>query len=512
MLTIFAGIYYWFPKMTGRMYNEKLGQLHFWLTFIGFNVTFFPMHYIGLQGMPRRVADYADRFGDFNLFISIASFGLGASTLIFLYNMIWSWKYGPPAGPNPWHALTLEWQVDSPPPIFNFAPPPPPPAPPPPPPSSIPWHLLYGSEIMLFGSFFTVYFFDRVVNPPHDRGRRTRPSARSRRRRQHADPGHVELHDALGDAVDQARQPAGLQAGLVLTFLLGLTFLLTQVIEYHRIGFNTSDGASRHLLRAHRSARLPRGVGLMILLAIPSVPSGGISVPSITTGSRSVGIYWHFVDVMWIIVLRHRLRAVRGLTPDCVRNANPFQERRMRSGSSADVIDLALIVIGSVDQRLARPRVFIVETACSWWSSSRPRGRRRAAGAAGIRPASRILVVANETVGGRTLLRDAQARGRPAPRGVRRLSGSEHRGQALDNDETGPSGRQERLDKSLTAIRGAGLDATGEIGDDDPLQAIEDALRTFAPDEIIISTHPEGRSNWLERGIVENARERFRSR
>jgi cytochrome c oxidase subunit I len=120
MLTVFAGIYYWFPKMTGRMYDERLGKLHFWLTFIGFNVTFFPMHYIGLQGMPRRVADYADRFADFNLVISIASFGLGASTLIFLYNMIWSWKYGEAAEANPWHALTLEWQVSSPPPIFNF--------------------------------------------------------------------------------------------------------------------------------------------------------------------------------------------------------------------------------------------------------------------------------------------------------------------------------------------------------------------------------------------------------
>ena len=88
VFTIFAGIYYWFPKMTGRMYDERLGQLHFWLTFIGFNLTFFPMHYIGLQGMPRRVADYAHRFADINLFISIASFGLGASTLVFLYNMI----------------------------------------------------------------------------------------------------------------------------------------------------------------------------------------------------------------------------------------------------------------------------------------------------------------------------------------------------------------------------------------------------------------------------------------
>ncbi|HEY6056137.1 MAG TPA: cytochrome c oxidase subunit I [Gaiellaceae bacterium] len=120
MFTIFAGMYYWFPKMTGRMYSEKLGKLHFWLTFVGFNLTFFPMHYLGLQGMPRRVADYAPRFADLNLFISIASFGLGASTLVFLYNVIRSWRYGPPAGDNPWRALTLEWQVSSPPPIFNF--------------------------------------------------------------------------------------------------------------------------------------------------------------------------------------------------------------------------------------------------------------------------------------------------------------------------------------------------------------------------------------------------------
>ena len=116
-----AGSYYWFPEDNqGRMYDERLGKLHFWMTFIGFNLTFFPMHYIGLQGMPRRVADYANRFADFNLFISIASFGLGASTLVFLYNMIRSWRYGPPAGDNPWHSMTLEWQVSSPPPIFNF--------------------------------------------------------------------------------------------------------------------------------------------------------------------------------------------------------------------------------------------------------------------------------------------------------------------------------------------------------------------------------------------------------
>ena len=120
VFTIFAGIYYWFPKMTGRMYDERLGKLHFWLTFVGFNLTFFPMHILGTEGMPRRVADYAPKFADLNMFISIASFGLGASVLVFLYNMITSWKNGPIAPANPWRALTLEWQVSSPPPIFNF--------------------------------------------------------------------------------------------------------------------------------------------------------------------------------------------------------------------------------------------------------------------------------------------------------------------------------------------------------------------------------------------------------
>jgi cytochrome c oxidase subunit 1 len=120
LFTIFAGIYYWFPKMTGRMYNERLGKLHFWLTFVGFNVTFFPMHLIGVRGMPRRVSDYDPQFADWNLLISIASFALGASTIVFLYNAITSWARGPRAVGNPWRALTIEWQVSSPPPIFNF--------------------------------------------------------------------------------------------------------------------------------------------------------------------------------------------------------------------------------------------------------------------------------------------------------------------------------------------------------------------------------------------------------
>jgi cytochrome c oxidase subunit 1 len=102
------------------MYDEKLGKIHFWLTFVFFNATFAPMHLIGLDGMPRRVADYADTYATWNLIISLASFGLGLSTLIFAYNMIASWRGGPRATGNPWRALTLEWQVSSPPPVFNF--------------------------------------------------------------------------------------------------------------------------------------------------------------------------------------------------------------------------------------------------------------------------------------------------------------------------------------------------------------------------------------------------------
>jgi cytochrome c oxidase subunit 1 len=120
VFTIFAGIYHWFPKMTGRMYDEKLGRVHFWLTLVGMLGTFVPMHWIGMEGMPRRVADYSAQFGDWNLAISCFSFLLGAAQLIFLYNMVVSWRYGPRAPANPWRAKTIEWQVSSPPPIFNF--------------------------------------------------------------------------------------------------------------------------------------------------------------------------------------------------------------------------------------------------------------------------------------------------------------------------------------------------------------------------------------------------------
>jgi cytochrome c oxidase subunit 1 len=120
VFTIFAGVYHWFPKMTGKMYNETLGRWSFWLLFIGFNLTFMPMHWLGLQGMPRRVASYDERFADMNMFISAASVLMTIAVLIFFYNMIWSWWKGPTAPWNPWRGRTLEWLVSSPPSLFNF--------------------------------------------------------------------------------------------------------------------------------------------------------------------------------------------------------------------------------------------------------------------------------------------------------------------------------------------------------------------------------------------------------
>src|ERR1700681_1010345 len=120
IMSLFAGLYYWWPKMTGRMYNEKLGMLQFWLTFIGFNATFTPMHWLGLMGMPRRVATYDPQFTFWNQFASISSYVMAAGAVLFIYILIDSLRNGKKAGPNPWGARTLEWMVSSPAPYYNF--------------------------------------------------------------------------------------------------------------------------------------------------------------------------------------------------------------------------------------------------------------------------------------------------------------------------------------------------------------------------------------------------------
>jgi cytochrome c oxidase subunit I len=120
---LFAGIYYWYPKITGRMLSERLGRWHFWLTVVGFNATFFVQHLLGFRGMTRRVWTYPDLPGWYllNMISTVGAFILGASMLVLLVNLYRSRKHGAVAGDNPWEAWTLEWATTSPPPAYNFA-------------------------------------------------------------------------------------------------------------------------------------------------------------------------------------------------------------------------------------------------------------------------------------------------------------------------------------------------------------------------------------------------------
>jgi len=119
---LFGAFYYWYPKATGRLMNETLGRLQFWLFFIGFNVTFFPMHILGLHGMPRRVWTYPPGMGwdNLNLIATTGAVTIGVSVLVFIVNALYSYRHGALAGPDPWGAGTLEWSTASPPPPHNF--------------------------------------------------------------------------------------------------------------------------------------------------------------------------------------------------------------------------------------------------------------------------------------------------------------------------------------------------------------------------------------------------------
>ncbi|MGH2862922.1 MAG: cytochrome c oxidase subunit I, partial [Solirubrobacteraceae bacterium] len=122
VFSIVSGIYYWYPKMTGRIADERLGKIAFWVTFVGFNMTFFVQHALGLSGMPRRIYTYQPDMGwsTYNLISSIGSYILGLGLLMSMFNFVRSYKHGKIAGPDPWKANTLEWYTPSPPPVNNF--------------------------------------------------------------------------------------------------------------------------------------------------------------------------------------------------------------------------------------------------------------------------------------------------------------------------------------------------------------------------------------------------------
>jgi hypothetical protein len=177
----------------------------------------------------------------------------------------------------------------------------------------------------------------------------------------------------------------------------------------------------------------------------------------------------------------------------------------------------ALIVLGSLISRWVGLGVFVVlSAAVAWWLVSRGSREQpvRQAPAASPPDEHRILVIANETVGGPELLSEIHEHA-----GSRRARilvvcpalNSPIRHWASDSDDA-RAAAEARLEASVESMRAAGLEVAGEVGDGDPIQAIEDAVRMFQPDELIVSTHPPGRSHWLERGVVEKARERFEIR
>jgi cytochrome c oxidase subunit 1 len=122
VFALFGGLYYWFPKMTGRMMGERLGKVHFWMMMLGFNATFGPMHILGLKGMPRRYYTYQEGLGweMWNMLATMGAFTIAASTLVFMVNWVKSKRHGEIALGDPWDGRTLEWTIPSPPPEYNF--------------------------------------------------------------------------------------------------------------------------------------------------------------------------------------------------------------------------------------------------------------------------------------------------------------------------------------------------------------------------------------------------------
>jgi cytochrome c oxidase subunit 1 len=125
LFALFSAVYFWLPKWTGHRYDERLGQWHFWLSMISFNVAFFPMHFLGLAGMPRRYADYAPQFTDFHALSTVGAFVFGVAQVLFLYIVLKCIRSGAPATNSPWEgAQGLEWTVPSPAPFHTFETPP----------------------------------------------------------------------------------------------------------------------------------------------------------------------------------------------------------------------------------------------------------------------------------------------------------------------------------------------------------------------------------------------------
>jgi cytochrome c oxidase subunit I+III len=321
---IFAATYYWFPKMSGRMLSEPLGRLHFWLTIVGFNLTFFVQHFLGLMGMPRRVYTYPDLpgWGALNLVSTVGAFILALAVLVFLLNLALSLRSGEPAGDNPWSAWTLEWATTSPPAPHNFERVPPvrgrrplwdqaephanenkasTPEPAPLDRSMVGVTAFIVSEAMFFLVLILSYVYFNVS---------TRAAAAV------LDPKTTGLF-SLGLLASSATlylaerslkkgQSRAFRGWLVLTIALGGIFLFGQASEYHRLldsglVVNSSLFASTfYTLTGFHGLHVT--LGLVALGVLAGFAFTGEFRARSSAALRAVGLYWHFVDAVWLVV------------------------------------------------------------------------------------------------------------------------------------------------------------------------------------------------------------------
>jgi cytochrome c oxidase subunit 1/cytochrome c oxidase subunit I+III len=327
---VFAGLYYWFPKMSGRMLSERLGRLNFWMALIGFNTAFFVQHFLGLMGMTRRIYTYPDLpgWGLLNLISTIGAFLLGASVLVLLWNVLVSLRRGRPAGDNPWQAWTLEWAATSPPPAHNF--------------DRVPpirgrrplWDLAHPenpdplvgglssrdefaleknrvsmvSFLISEGCFFLMlilaylFYNNQPMNGPTPAGM--------------LNPRTTGVYTLcllasslsiwLAEKKLNAKKHAAFGWLLALTILLGTAFLIGQGREYLHI-FHSGVMVNSNLFATTFFTLtgfhgLHVCVGLIALLIVMGLGLAGDFKQGRLEAVKSIGLYWHFVDAVWLVV------------------------------------------------------------------------------------------------------------------------------------------------------------------------------------------------------------------
>jgi heme/copper-type cytochrome/quinol oxidase subunit 3 len=323
-----AGLYYWFPKMSGRRLSEKIGKAQFWVMVIGFNLTFFVQHFLGFMGMPRRVFTYPDLPGweTMNLISTAGAFVLGFSVLMLAYNLLWSLRHGEKAGDNPWNGWTLEWATTSPPPEHNFEFVPPVngrrplrdlahPARPEARPAVAQSDFCpekNKTAVIVFliseGFFFLMLVFAYLYyNYTPGAG----PTAASS-----LDAGKTLVFTVCllassftlwrSEAAFRRRRHRPMVGWLMATLALGLVFLLGQGGEYwglfqRGIDVHTNLFATTFFTLTGFHG-LHVGVGLIGLLIVLGLMGLGDFKDFRSRALETIGLYWHFVDGVWVVV------------------------------------------------------------------------------------------------------------------------------------------------------------------------------------------------------------------